>query len=284
MKLDIESLNAFKQVVEAGGFTAAAERLCLSQSAVSWKVKRLEQRIGWPLLRREGRGIALTEHGQELIEHARRILAAHDAAVRRFQGSELSGTLRLGVTDSIAVQHMGSIAKRFRRAHPGVSLQLRVELPLALERSLASGRLDMAILPLEVDRLRADDHPLWRDELLWLQSREVDFSAEPRLPLVTFGEDCFFRQLAVCGLGEAGIEFELVLECPSLTGVLSAVGAGIGLSLLNGRLLGEELCRWPGAEQLAAPPPIAYVIRAAQQPMGSLQQTLAGQIGEALGE
>ncbi len=111
MRLDTESLRALKLVAETGGVTDAAERLCLTQSAVSWKLRRLEERVGHTLLRREGRTLQPTHHGRELIEFAERILSAHDAAVQRFQRSALSGSIRLGVTDDVAVnrRHRGPI-------------------------------------------------------------------------------------------------------------------------------------------------------------------------------
>ena len=81
MRLDIESLRTFRAVVDSGSVTHAASQLNLTQSAVSWKMKRLEERLGSPLLVRDGRNMTLTELGSELLVHAEQIVSAHDDAV-----------------------------------------------------------------------------------------------------------------------------------------------------------------------------------------------------------
>ena len=81
MHLDVESLRTFAMVLETGGMTRAAEKLDLSQSAVSWKIKRLEERVGRDLLIREGRSLRPSRDGEELLGYARTIIDAHDEAV-----------------------------------------------------------------------------------------------------------------------------------------------------------------------------------------------------------
>ena len=81
LRLDVESLRTFRAVVDCGSVTQAASQLNLTQSAVSWKMKRLEERLGSPLLVRDGRELSLTELGSELLIHAEQIVGAHDDAV-----------------------------------------------------------------------------------------------------------------------------------------------------------------------------------------------------------
>lgn len=281
MKLDIESLQAFKTVIEQGSFTLAAEKLCLTQSAVSWKLKRLEQRLGCLLLRREGRHLQLTRQGRDLLDYAVQILAAHDAAVQRFSASDLSGSIRLGATDYITVEHLVSIAGQFRRMHPGIQLEIHVDLPLTLLDWLQHGRVDLTILLIEEADIRATDIVLWRDELVWVQSRDenFDFSDSKRVPLVSFGEKCCLYQLAINRLDNAAIAYDWVLQSPSLAGVQAAISEGLGITLLNRRVMNEDQCEWPGASQLLPTPTMAYVIRSAQLPLPEPQQTLVDAIG-----
>ena len=95
VRLDIDSLRTLQAIVESGSFTAAAARLHLTQSAVSWKIKRLEERLGHALLVRDGKSVELTEMGRELLLHADKILAAHDEAIAALELRELTGTVRL---------------------------------------------------------------------------------------------------------------------------------------------------------------------------------------------
>lgn len=278
MRLDTESLRALKLVAEAGGVTEAADRLCLTQSAVSWKLRRLEERVGRPLLHREGRTLRPTHHGLELIRFADRILSAHDAAVQRFQGSALSGSIRLGATDDFAVNRVAGIAGRFRWAHPAIRLQIRVDASLALADMVEADEVDLAVMPVEAHELRDGDIRLWSDELLFIQSAASDFPVEEPLPLVTFGPRCFYGRVAGRLLDAAGIEYEEVLQSASIAGIRAAVSAGVGVALMNRSFLGTDQCTWPGATGSGTAPDIHYVLRAAHDPLTDAQQTLANEL------
>ena len=278
MRLDTESLRALKLVAEVGGVTEAAARLFLTQSAVSWKLRRLEERVGHTLLRREGRMLKPTRHGRELIEFADRILSAHDAAVQRFQGSALNGSIRVGATDDVAVNRVAGIAGRLRWAHPGIHLQVRIESSLKLAESVDTGEVDLAVLPVESREIRARDYRLWTDELRFVQARESEFPANQPLPLVTFGEHCFYGRVAGALLDAAGIAYEEVLQSASIAGVRAAVSAGFGIALMNRGFMTEDQCIWSGAAAVAAPPDIHYVLRAADTHLTEAQQTLVAEL------
>jgi DNA-binding transcriptional LysR family regulator len=96
MDFDPVLLRAFVAVKEAGGFTRAAQRLHLTQSAVSHQIRRLEEQIGRPLLSRTTRTLTLTEDGNDFLRHAEQILASLDALNHRFRPSAISGVVRFG--------------------------------------------------------------------------------------------------------------------------------------------------------------------------------------------
>ena len=109
MRLDTDSLRNLRAIVESGSFTGAASRLHLTQSAVSRKIKRLEERLGHALLVRNGKTIEPTQMGHELLAHAERILAAHDDAVASLKLRELTGTVRLGCNDEPQIGQVADI-------------------------------------------------------------------------------------------------------------------------------------------------------------------------------
>src|SRR5712672_2722939 len=78
--MDLELLRSFVSVVDAGGFTRAGERVHRTQSTVSQQIRRLEETLGYPLLHRNGKAVALTEQGERLLSYARRILALAEEA------------------------------------------------------------------------------------------------------------------------------------------------------------------------------------------------------------
>lgn len=278
MRLDTESLRALKLVAEVGGVTEAAARLSLTQSAVSWKLRRLEERVGQTLLRREGRTLQPTRRGRELIGFADQILSAHDAAVQRLRGSSVSGSIRLGATDDVAVNRVAGIAGRFRWAHPGINLQVWVESSLKVAKWVDAGEVDLAVMPVEYHEVRERDFVLWRDELRFVQAADSEFLAEEPIPLVTFGAECFYGHVAGSLLDAAGIAYEEVLQSASIAGVRAAVSAGFGIALMNRGFMTEDQCIWPGAPDIATPPDIHYVLRAAAMPLTDAEQTLVGEL------
>src|ERR1700761_7955876 len=99
MDFDPVLLRAFVAVQETGGFTRAAQRLHLTQSAISHQIRKLEEQVGRPLLYRTTRSLTLTEDGEEFLQHATQILRSLDALAQRFQPSKVSGTVRFGVPE-----------------------------------------------------------------------------------------------------------------------------------------------------------------------------------------
>ena len=100
--LDLDLLRGFVTVAERGGFTAAGTALGLTQSAISLKVKRLEDILGKRVLERGGRGVALTREGETLLAYARRMLALNDEAVRRTKDLAAGGVLLTAVAAFVA--------------------------------------------------------------------------------------------------------------------------------------------------------------------------------------
>ena len=121
-----EDLQAFVAVVEAGSFTAAAERLDAAKSAISRRVSALEERLGAQLIRRTTRRLNLTETGRSFYERSARILADLDeaeSAVAQEHG-ELRGTLRVALPLSFGIRHMCAPIADFSRRHPRVEFDL----------------------------------------------------------------------------------------------------------------------------------------------------------------
>ena len=121
-----EDLQAFVAVVEAGSFTAAADRLGAAKSAVSRRISALEERLGVQLLRRTTRRLNLTDSGQSFYERSARILADLDeaeSAVAQEHG-ELRGSLRVALPLSFGIRHMCEPIAEFSRRHPKVRFDL----------------------------------------------------------------------------------------------------------------------------------------------------------------
>ena len=262
MRLDIESLRAVKTVADSGGVTRAAARLHLTQSAVSHKIKRLEDRIGRPLFRRAEGGWGPTEDGARLLRYAERLLAVHDEAVAQLARRDLAGSLRLGITEDTTGAGIAGILARFARLYPKVSLSARVEQSLVLRERLERVEIDLAVVQVFERDIAPGDLVLWRDDLLWVQSPDFEPAAGGRLPFVAFDQNCLYRRWAEAALAETGPALEIVLECPSFDGVRSAANCGLGVTIINRRNLRSGLVET--ALSLPGLPRVAYVVRAAK--------------------
>lgn len=233
MRLDIDSLRTLRAIVEAGSFTGAAARLHLTQSAVSWKIKRLEERLGHALLVRDGKSIQPTEMGHELLAHAEKILAAHDEAVASLKLRELTGTVRLGCNDEPQIDQVADIIRSFRVDHPRVGVHTRIGLSSVVAAWLRAGELDLAIIQVFADDVKENDVVLRDDRLGWFASPDLALEEDGSVPLITFGPRGFYRPVSERLLRDAGFEHVVVVECESTAGVIAAVEAGLGVAVLN---------------------------------------------------
>ncbi|RRH88290.1 LysR family transcriptional regulator [Mesorhizobium tamadayense] len=241
MRLDIESLRTFKTVLEYGGITRAAKQLNLTQSAVSHKLARLEERVGRPILMKSGSGFLPTSDGQGLLHYAERIISLHDEAAQHFRSSDLAGKIRLGATEDATSKKLATVLGRFGRIHPNVSLSARVAQSLVLKFWLTTSEVDLAILQVFVDDKEPNDIELWREDLLWVGASDHPTALDRSIPFVSFDKNCFYRLAAVGRLVDTGRSLNVVLECPSKEGVQAGIRNGFGIGLLSRRNLTEGL-------------------------------------------
>mgnify|MGYP006143540039 FL=1 len=283
MQLDTESLRTFATVLDTGGMTSAAQQLNLSQSAVSWKIKRLEERVGRELLIRDGRSLRPSRDGQELLGYARAIIDLHDEAVARLSSSELTGRLHLGATEEVSAELVGNAVSRFDRVHPGVIIDIIVDRGLRLEELLDRGELDLALVQVSATDLRQDDTVLWQDDQVWICAPDWTFD-EGTVPLVTFGKDGFYRPLAEQILSDAGIGYRAAFSGPSSASLLAAVEAGFGVALMSSRSVSGRVVTWPRGESLPDLPVVQQVARSASGPRTEVVTALIADITNELGE
>lgn len=245
VRLDIDSLRTLRTIVESGSFTGAAARLHLTQSAVSWKIKRLEERLGHALLVRDGKRIEPTEMGEELLRHADLILAAHDDAVASLQLRELTGTVRMGCNDEPDLAQFAEIIRGFRLEHPRVRVLTRIALSSVVSAGLRAGELDLALLQVTADDLRDDDAIIRKAPLAWFASPDLVLEEDGVIPLISFGSRGFYRPIAERALRDAGFSYTVAVECESSAGVIAAVEAGLGVTVLNAdhRVAAETVAR-----------------------------------------
>ncbi|VEA72490.1 HTH-type transcriptional regulator YofA [Serratia rubidaea] len=232
--LDLDALRSFVVGIESGSFALAAKRLCRSTSAVSAQLKKLEMQCGVALVVKNGRRLALTQHGEIVLGYARRMLALNDEAQRALQGELLQGEIRIGMQEDFGESLMPGMLGQLKRHHPGLRISARIDRNHALLSGLAEKTLDMALM-WQPDRPLQDGRLLGRCQLEWVYHRELDIDAllaqgEP-LPLVMFASPCLMRARATACLDRAGIPWRVMFVSHSLSGIWAAVQAGLGITV-----------------------------------------------------
>jgi DNA-binding transcriptional LysR family regulator len=260
VNLDVESLRALLSVLDHGSMTKAAEQLNLTQSAVSWKIKRLEQRVGRDLVVRGGRTIRPTHDGEVLADEARSIVDAHDRAVARLGSSELVGRVRLGSNEEITASRLVAVLGRFNRVHPSAWIEVVVDSSRELADAVDSGEIDVAVIQVSPDQMRPGDTVLWTEELAWVTGSEVPYDQDA-IPLVSFGEHCNYRAVGGPLLDAAGIEYWVAFAGQTTAGVKGAVEAGLGVAVLGSRFLGSDIVEWSPGRELGELPLMYQVAR-----------------------
>ncbi len=229
LNLDMDALRTLVAAYQLGGFNRAAEQVGRSQSAISQQIHKFEQRLGRPLFRKSGRGLALTEAGETVIAYARRILELNDEAVAAVRGAELGGTVRFGMPGDFAETWLPAVLGQFKRAYPTVRIETTVDRNSALSDKLERGRIELALmLGLEA---RANSEVLAQLPMAWLGGAEVLRKVDEPLPLAVFEQPCFFRAAAIAALDEAGLPWRIAFTSPSLAGLWAALNAGLGITV-----------------------------------------------------
>ncbi|SLN69273.1 LysR family transcriptional regulator [Ruegeria meonggei] len=255
-RLEIDALRALLAISAHGGVTRAAEHLALSQSAVSHKIRRLELALDCDLLARRPGGPLFTDAGQRLCDYARRITDLHDEALSALGKKPLTGAIRLGMTEDTTTSRIARILGRFTRLYPDVQVRTRTSQSLNVQRWLKAGELDVAVMQVFRHDVMPDDLILFEDTLHWVKSPEFPLDTSSPIPFLSFDNQCFYRQW---GIGQGPHRFDSVLECPSATGIQSAVRSGLGVALLNGLHVTADMEVID--DVFPDPPRIAYVAR-----------------------
>src|SRR3954469_23030259 len=243
--LDVRRMRVLREVAVRGSFSAAAEALSFTQSAVSQQIAALEREAGTVLVQRNARGVRLTEAGEALVRHAEAILARlgeAEAELEAIAGLR-GGRLRLAAFESAAASLMPHAIASFRAAHPGVELSLIMAEPEDSEPLLKIGELDLVVgfdarVRAEVDGV-ARRHLLSDPMFLVLpaehrlaRKRNLRLADAADEPWIAGATNCECNRLITRACAVAGFEPHIAFETDDYTAMQGFVAAGVGVSLI----------------------------------------------------
>lgn len=286
INLDMAILRTLVTAQRLGSFNRAAGQIGRSQSAVSQQIRKLEEQVGAPLFRKQGRDLALTDAGEIVLAYARRILSLNDEAVAAVRGRAIEGVVRFGLPADFAEAWLPSALGRFKRAHPAVRIEAVVDRNRRLLERLDKGELDL-VLALG-SPAREDAQAVAQLPLVWIgpsSTQPIWAPGEP-IPLAMYEPPCFFRQGAIAILDQACVPWSIAFTSPSLHGLWAAVEAGLGVTLRTAvglppgvRVLDDALGLPPAPETA-----LALCLHDGRRPLGPALDLLRSIIVETLGE
>ncbi|MDZ5699559.1 LysR family transcriptional regulator [Chelativorans sp. M5D2P16] len=231
--LDLDAVQAFVRVAELGSFTRAAEATGTTQSAVSLKLKRLEERLGRRLLERTPRYVELSAQGAAFLEHARELLEVHERAFAVFSGTR--ERLTIGISDHVAGPELPALIARMNAQDPQLLIEIRIGSSGGLLQSFDRRELDTVIVRLQTGR--TDGQILTEEKFGWYAAPSWQHRAGEPLPVATMPEPCGVRAMAGKFLDEAGVPWTEAFVGGGVAAVSAAVMAGLGVAALARRML-----------------------------------------------
>jgi DNA-binding transcriptional LysR family regulator len=183
MRFDLADLSLFRNVVEAGSITRGAERANLALAAASTRIRNMEQAIGAPLLLRGRQGVAPTQAGRTLLQHAR-IMLLQAERLREDLGAYaggVAGQIRLLSNTNALTEFLPEALSSFLTAHPHVSVDLEERLSDEIVGLIAEGVADLGIVAGTVDAGALETYPFRRDRFVLVVARNHPLAKRARI-------------------------------------------------------------------------------------------------------
>jgi DNA-binding transcriptional LysR family regulator len=238
--LNLTHLRAFVDVIELGSFSAAAERLDLSQPAVSLQIRQLEKEVGVRLIERVGRKARPTAAGEELLDHAGRIDAAVsaslDAMARRSTGE--MGRVRLGTGATACIFLLPPILRNLRQQFPTLEITVSTGNTADIVRAVVENAIDIGLVTLPTSGRMLEITPVIDDEFVVIASPEMQLPARitatalSKLPVLLFEPGGNTRRITDKWLSRGHVTLKPVMSLGSVEAIKEMVGAGLGCAVL----------------------------------------------------
>lgn len=252
--MDTHSLQAFVMVAETASFSEAANRLFLTQSAISKRIALLEQQLNCRLFDRIGRQIKLTEAGQRLLPKAREIqLAIKDAEILvNNMHHQVSGRLSFAASHHISLHRLPPILKVYAQRFPDVALDLRFDESELAYESVLKGDIELALITLAPKAdVRICSEQIWDDRLFYTVSKQHPLAKQAQLSLAQLNAypailprpETFTHQLVRQQMSASQMEPNLTMSTNYLDTIRMMVSIGLGWSLLPETLIDDQLER-----------------------------------------
>lgn len=249
--MDVRQLEMFRAVAEAGSFTGAAQRLHVSQSAISRQLKLLEDELGTLLLQRTGRGVTVTPEGNILLATANRIWRDIQEVVAQIADSQKlqRGVISLGGGMTVCLHILPKLLKKFRALYRNVDLRITTGTAGDLLQRLRAHEVDLLLLTLPIVGPDLEVVPVLKEEMIVVaakrhalaEARSVEPRRLARHPLILFESGSNTRKVIDEFFLAHQLAPNVVMETENVEIIKAMVANGLGVSVLPYGALAADL-------------------------------------------
>ncbi len=277
--MTFDQIRTFLWVARLGGFRKAADRLHLSQPAVSTRISNLEQDLRVSLFERGPGELVLTKHGALLLSYAEQLLFVEEEIKQRVANpSDTEGLFRIGASETIAQAWLPTFLQAFSARFPRVNVDLTVDISLNLRAALLERKLDLAILMGPVSEFTVENVPLPAFDLHWYRSTLNDETDLAKIPVISYASQTRpYRELMLELSRRIGPKLR-IYSSASLSASLKMIAAGIAVGPYPRALASDFLQRGqivefdPGYQ----PQPLAFTASYLSEPRSFVVENSAG--------
>jgi DNA-binding transcriptional LysR family regulator len=246
--MNIKALETFYWIAKLGSFRAAAKKLYATQPSISARISGLEDELGIELFDRSGRKAVLTAKGRQLLGYAEKMLQVHGEILETLGRPEaIQGTIRIGVSETIAFTWLPVLIERIRETYPAINLELDIDISVNLADKLLHRDIDIAFFIGEVHHEGFVTRPFCRYSAVWVVSPDLPLPPEPLsltdlagLPIITYprmSEPHANIRSLVHPVGKP----TQIHSSSSLSTIIRMTVDGIGVSALPREIIAAEL-------------------------------------------
>lgn len=252
--MNTNNLITFVTVMKTGSISGAAEKLCISQPAVSKRIKNLEEEFGVCLFDAIGRGIVATEAAHQLHDRAKLWLDDYESCKVLLQQHHktVAGRLVIGTSHHIGLHHLPAALKCFIQCYPAVQLEVHFLDSEEAHKAVLEGSVALAFLTLPpvLDR-RLTYHTLWSDPLYFVASplsvlahkSQINLSMLAHYPAILPAANTFTSQITLAQFAKQDLKPYAQMQNNSLESIRMLVSLGLGWSVLPQTLINQDLVK-----------------------------------------
>lgn len=240
--MTFEQVRTFLWVARLGGFRKAADRLHLSQPAVSTRISNLEQELRVSLFERGSGDLVLTKQGMLLLSYAEQMLFVEEEIKQRVANpAETEGLFRVGAAETIAQAWLPDFLKAFSKEYPRVNVDLTVDISLNLRAALLERRLDLVFLMGPVSEFTVENVSLPSFELHWYRAASNPVTDLAEIPVISYSSKTRPYRELISKLSRTVGPKARVFASASLSASLKMIAAGIAVGPYPRALADEYL-------------------------------------------